>query len=411
MKQSELFTKTIKEDPKDEISTSAKLLIRAGFIDKLAAGIYSFLPLGLRVLRKIENIIREEMKEISGQEILMPALHPKEAWLPTGRWEITEMFKTKSRSGREYGLGWTHEEVVTPLVKKYVSSYKDLPRYVYQIQDKFRDELRPKSGLLRTKEFIMKDLYSFHATTEDLDDYYEKVTKAYFKIFERCELLDFTYLTLASGGAFSRYSDEFQTTAPAGEDTIYICTNCDRAINKEIKGEAAVCPECDGKDFKQEKSIEVGNIFKLGSRYSEPLGLKFKDKDGQEKPVMMGCYGLGPARIMGTIVEIFHDNQGIIWPQVVAPFKVHLILLGEEKDKKEANKLYENLRKANLEVLYDDRDVSAGEKFVDADLIGCPYRIVISKKTLAKDSIEIKKRGNDKIELVKTSNVIKELKK
>lgn len=407
MKQNELFTKTSKVDPKDEISASAKLLIRAGFIDKLSAGIYSFLPLGLRVLAKIQNIIREEINAIGGQEILMPALHPKESWLPTGRWEVPEMFKVKSRSGRQYGLGWTHEEIITPLVKKFIGSYKDLPKYVYQIQDKLRDELRAKSGLLRTKEFIMKDLYSFHATASDLDDYYKKATEAYFKIFERSGLLDQTYLTIASGGAFSKYSDEFQTTTEAGEDIIYICPNCDRAVNKEIKNEFSKCPECGSQEFKQAKAIEIGNIFKLGTRYSEAFDLKFKDRDGSEKPVIMGCYGIGPSRVMGTIIEIFHDERGMIWPSEVAPFAVHLIVLDNKETQKEAQKLYDNLQEEGLEVLYDDREISAGEKFAEADLIGLPWRLVISKKTLVKDCVEVKKRDKKEVDLVKMNQLSK----
>ena len=406
MRQGQLFTKTTKEFPKDEQALNAKFLIRAGFIDKLSAGIYSFLPLGLRILNRIQNIIREEMNAIDGQEILMPALHPKEAWEPTKRWEIEEMFKLESRGGKKFGLGWTHEEIVTPLVAQHISSYKDLPKYVYQIQDKFRNELRAKSGLLRTKEFIMKDLYSFHATAQDLDNYYEKVVDAYFKILDRCGLLDFTYLTLASGGAFSKYSDEFQTITSAGEDNIYICENCDRAINKEIKNEVPECPECGGKDFKEEKAIEVGNIFKLGTKYSEALGLKYKDGSGTEKPVIMGCYGIGPARVMGTVVEVSHDDKGIIWPKEIAPFDVHLICLGDSKVKKETDKLYQNLQKEKFEVLYDDRDATPGEKFNDADLIGIPIRIVVSKKTLTQKSVELKMRNEMKIKLISIKKLI-----
>lgn len=410
MRQSHLFTKTTKADPKDEISINAKLLIRAGFIDKLSAGIYTFLPLGILVLEKIINIIREEMNKISGQEILMPALHPREAWETTGRWQVKEMFKTKSQSGRDYGLGWTHEEIITALVKQHIASYKDLPKYIYQIQDKFRDELRAKSGLLRTKEFIMKDLYSFHVTKVDLDDYYEKVTEAYFKIFERCGILDQTYLTLASGGTFSKYSDEFQTITDGGEDIIHICANCDRSINDEIKTETVECPECGGKEFKKEKSIEVGNIFKLGVKYSEPLKLSYKDKDGQEKFIIMGCYGIGPSRVMGTVIEVSHDEKGMIWPEEIAPFDIHLISIGDENAIKEAEKLYGKLQKENLEVLYDDREISAGEKFNDADLIGIPRRLVISEKTLAKDCVEVKKRNEKEVELVKINRLIEYLK-
>lgn len=408
MKQSQLATKSLKEAPKDEQSVNAILLTRAGFIDKLGAGIYTFLPFGYRVLRKVENIIREEMNAIGGQEILMPAMHPKEYWEKTGRWESLDvMFKFKGVGDKDYSLGPTHEEIVSPLAKKLIFSYKDLPFALYQIQTKFRNEARAKSGLLRGREFSMKDLYSFHASQEDLNQYYDRATEAYFNIFKRCGLGEQTRLTAASGGSFSKYSHEFQTISEAGEDTIYVCQKCKLAINKEIKDENPECPECKGSDFKEEKAIEVGNIFKLGTRFSEPFGLKFKDKDGKEQLVIMGCYGIGPGRVIGTIVETHHDNKGIIWPESVAPYKYHLIYLGDEKAKKEADALYEKLTKAGAEVLYDDRELSAGEKFAEADLIGIPYRLVISAKTLEKDSVEMKKRNEQKAELIKISEAEK----
>jgi len=402
MRQSQLFTKTLREAPKDEISTNAKFLTRAGFIDKLGAGIYSFLPLGLAVLGKIENIIREEMLFLGGQEILMPALQPKENWARTGRWESFEaLFKLKGLEQQDYALGSTHEEVVAPLAKKFVYSYKDLPFSLFQIQTKFRNEIRAKSGLLRTREFLMKDLYSFHAIEKDLDQYYEKVKESYFKIFERCGLGKKTYLALSSGGTFSKYSHEFQTITQAGEDTIFICQKCKLAINSEIKEETPACPGCGGKEFAEEKAIEVGNIFKLGTKYSEPFGLKFRDSDGSENPVIMGCYGIGPARIMGTIVELYNDKDGIIWPESVAPFRIHLLVIGEdEKIKKYAQSVYEKLAAQGIEVLFDDRDATPGEKFADADLIGIPLRVVVSEKTLEKDSVEIKKRGEKELKLI-----------
>lgn len=411
MRQSQLATKTLREAPKDEESINATLLTRAGFINKLAAGVYSFLPLGLRVLRKVENIIRQEMTAIGGQEILMPVLHPRENWEKTGRWQNFEaLIKLKIAGDKDCALGPTHEEVVAPLAKKFVFSYQDLPFYLFQIQTKFRNEIRAKSGLLRTREFLMKDLYSFHASEKDLDEYYEKVSDAYFKIFGRCGLDDKTYLTLASGGTFSKYSHEFQTLTEGGEDIIHICQNCDLAINEEIKQETPTCPDCGGKNFQPAKAVEVGNIFKLGTKYSAPFDLKFKDKNGQEKTVIMGCYGIGPARVMGTIVEVSHDEQGIIWPESVAPFKYHLLALGEDdKIKKEADNLYEKLTKRSIEVLYDDRDLSAGVKFAEADLIGFPYRLVISEKTLEKDSVEIKKRGEKGKKLIKFSEITKTL--
>lgn len=395
MKQSNLFTKTIKENPKDEKSLNSQLLIRAGFIDKLSSGIYTFLPLGLRVIKNIERIVREEMNEIEGQEILMSAIQPKENWEKTGRWDVKEMFKIKDE---ELGLGWTHEEIITPLMKRYILSYKDLPKYIYQIQTKFRNEPRAKSGLLRCREFIMKDLYSFHENEDDLDVYYEKVKQSYFKIYERCGLKEKTYLTLASGGTFSEYSHEFQTITSAGEDIIYICNKCGAAINKEIKGD--VCPDCNNKDFKEEKAIEVGNIFKLNTKYSKPFNLK--DEKGKE--ILMGCYGFGITRAMGVIVETSNDAKGIIWPKEVSPFQIHLIDLD---NKAISDKIYSILQNENYEVLYDDRiDKTAGEKFNDCDLIGIPLRIVASKKT-GEDNIEIKKRNEEKIELINIKDLIK----
>lgn len=408
MRQSQLFTKTIKETPKDEQSINAKLLIKAGFVDKLMAGVYSYLPLGLLVLKKIENIIRQEMNAIGGQEVLLPALHPKEIWQKTDRWKYEEMFKLKNRFEKDFSLGWTHEEVITPLVKKFVKSYKDLPVFVFQVQSKFRDELRVKSGLLRGVEFLMKDLYSFHRDEKDLDNYYEKVKKAYFTIFKRCGLEKQTFLTLASGGAFSKYSHEFQTITPHGEDEIYLCPNCKIAVNKEIiSQEGGKCPECGKKLLEIKKSIEVGNIFKLKERYSQAFDFKFRDKDGKEKIVLMGCYGIGLGRLMATVVEINHDDKGIIWPKEISPFDAHLIEIeNNNKVKKAAEKLYENLLKLKFEVLYDDRnEKSAGEKFADADLIGIPIRIVISERTLKKNSVEIKQRDQEKVKLVKVSRL------
>ncbi len=405
MRQSILFTKTRKEIGTDEVSLNASLLIRGGFIDKLSAGIYTYLPLGLKVIDKIKNIIREEMNAMGGQEILMPALTPKEIWETTNRWNnFDALFRLSNIEGKEYALGATHEEIVTPLLKKYIFSYKDLPKFVYQIQTKFRNEPRAKSGLLRGREFLMKDLYSFHADQNDLDKYYEKAIRAYFKVFKRLELDKLTYLTFASGGAFSKYSHEFQTLAANGEDTIYICEKCKIAYNKEIINEISECQNCklDKDKFKEAKSIETGNIFKLGSRFSKSFDFKFKDKDGQEQDVIMGCYGMGPSRIMGTLAEIFNDGKGLIWPITVTPFTVHFILISKDNAlAKKADKLYDDLTKMGLEVLYDDRDETAGVKLNDSDLIGIPFRLILSEKTLKADSVEIKRRDSDKVELIK----------
>ncbi len=403
MRQSQLFTRTVKELPKDEPSYNAQALIRAGFIDKVAAGVYSYLPLGKRVLDKICRVIREEMDSIGGQEILMTSLIPKENLEASGRWaHFDVLFRLTGGDNKEYALGATHEEIVSPLAKKFIASYKDLPFGVYQIQTKFRNEKRAKAGLLRGREFLMKDLYSFHTDQADLDAYYEKATGAYKKTYDRLGLGEITYLTYASGGTFSKYSHEFQTLAEAGEDLIYICEKCHVAVNKEIIAEQDSCPICGNKKLVEKKAIEVGNIFKLSTKFSAPFNISYKDSAGQENTPVMGCYGMGPSRIMGTIVETFHDDKGIIWPENIAPFKLHLISLNENEA---AARIYEELVKAGFEVLFDDREASAGEKFADADLIGCPYRVVVSKKTLSEDSVEMKRRSEDKGVLVKIKDL------
>ncbi|MFZ2970105.1 MAG: aminoacyl--tRNA ligase-related protein [Minisyncoccia bacterium] len=402
MKQSQLFTKTIKDIPKDEVSINAQLLIRAGYVDKLMAGVYTFLPLGKRVMSKIEAIIREEMDAIGGQEVSMPALQNKEDWEKTGRWNEDVMMKVKTSFGKEFGLGWSHEEVVTPLAKKHTRSYKDLPFSIYQIQTKFRSEKRAKSGILRGREFLMKDLYSFHANEEDLNKFYDIVAEAYFKIFDRVGIKDRTYLTSASGGSFSKYSHEFQTLTAAGEDNIYICEKCGIAINEEIIEDLdSSCPKCKSGELRKEKAVETGNIFKLMNRYTTPFNFNFLDEFGKENPVLMGCYGLGPSRLMGTIVEIFNDKNGIIWPKSIAPFHVHLVALGENDSiDRETEKIYNALQKEKIEVLYDDRKESSGIKLKDADLIGIPFRIVVSEKTLAKKCAELTERGKKDFELI-----------
>jgi len=409
MLQSQLFTKTRKEAPKDEVSVNAQLLIRAGFMDKLMAGVYTFLPLGLRVYKKIENIIREEIDAIGGQELCMPTLNPKENWEMTGRWKSMDEDVYKTKDGeKEYMLAPTHEEVIIPLVKRFISSYKDIPFAAYHIQNKFRKEKRAKSGLLRGREFVMKDLYSFHLEEKDLDEYYEKATKAYENIFSRCGIGDRTYKTFASGASFSKYSHEFQTITLAGEDTIYICEKCRIAVNKEIIDDVeGKCPQCGEKLSKTEKAVEVGNIFKNKDKYTKPFNLTVKDKDGNEKLLITGCYGIGLQRVMGTIVEVFHDEKGIVWPESVAPFQVHLLSLGEDG---QAQKIYDELEKKGIEVLFDDRDVSAGEKFADSDLIGIPLRVVVSKKSLAAGGVEIKKRNESESKVVSIEEFIKQIK-
>ena len=417
MLQSKLFYKTTKNKSADTESVSHDLLVRAGYIDQLMAGVFTFMPLGYRVLKNIENIIRKHMENIGGQELLMPVLQPKENWVKTGRWDSLDiLFTVKGSGDKEYAMGPTHEEVVTPLAKKMVFSYRDLPFSVFQIQTKFRDELRAKSGILRTREFMMKDLYSFHATQADLDAYYEKSAKTYANIFKELGIGKITYRTMASGGSFSKYSDEFQTETQAGEDIIYVCKKCDIAINKEIKAENPICPKCKNADFEEKKSVEVGNIFKLGTKYSSPFDLKFTDKDANDKPVLMACYGIGLGRLLGAIVETSHDDKGIIWPKNVAPFLVHLVSLGNpsagsgqaKKITSFAEKLYKSLQAQSIEVLYDDRqNKTAGEKFAESDLLGIPYRIVVSEKTMMANSVEVKERSKATARLVKIKDLVK----
>ncbi|OGL86891.1 hypothetical protein A3I40_04145 [Candidatus Uhrbacteria bacterium RIFCSPLOWO2_02_FULL_48_12] len=413
MKQSKLFGKTLRESPKDEQSVNARLLVQAGYAEKLMAGVYSFLPLGLRVLNKIEQIIREEINAIGGQELLLPALHPREPWEQTGRWEtVDDLYKLTDSSGRDFALGATHEEVITPLVKRDIFSYRDLPLALYQFQTKFRMELRAKSGLLRGREFLMKDLYSFHASEKDFQSYYEKAKEAYKKIFSRLGIGDKTVLTFASGGSFSKYSHEFQTLTTAGEDTIYLCENCRVAVNAEIVSEQKVCPECDrAKDeLKIAKAIEVGNIFPLKTRFSDSFRLTYKDEAGQDQPVIMGCYGIGLGRVMGAIVEVHHDDEGICWPKSVAPYQVHLVRLGDEPEiVKQADTLYEKINKLGSEVLYDDREISSGVKLKDADLIGLPLRVIVSAKTVAAGKFEYKQRAADKTALSSDIKVLLKL--
>jgi len=406
MKLSQLFSRTEKSAPKDETSVNAQFLERGGFVYKNNAGVYTFLPLGWRVMQKIAQIIREEMNAIGGQEIFMPALVDKRYMDATGRWDVEVAFEVRSKKEKEarFTLGWTHEEVITEIASKYISSYKDLPFSAYQIQTKFRDEPRAKSGLLRGREFIMKDLYSFHASESDFSNFYAEVQKAYHKIFERCGLK--AYYTLAAGGVFTaENTNEFQVLSPVGEDTIYICQKCMYAENKEISSlkDDALCLKCGGK-IKEEKSIEVGNIFPLGTKYTEALQLQYVNERGDKNFVVMGSYGIGLGRLMGAATEVHHDEKGVIWPESIAPAKAHLIVLDHEWEKGE--KLYQKLSEKGVEVLYDDReDKTAGEKFADADLIGAPIRLVISAKTLKAKSVEVKRRGQEKAELVKLSNM------
>jgi len=396
MRFSQLFTKTRRQAPKDEVAKNAILLTRAGYVDKVAAGVYSYLPLGLLTLEKINAIIREEINRIGGVELLLSSLQNPEVWKKTSRWESDVWFKSTYNAGGETGFGWTQEETVTMLMTSHIQSYKDLPRAVYQIQTKFRNEERAKNGILRGREFLMKDLYSFHTDEEDLNRFYEESAEAYKKIFTRLGLGDLTIRTVASGGAFSKYSHEFQTLCEAGEDTIYVHKDKAIAINKEVCTDEVLADlKIQRTDLHEEKSIEVGNIFKLGTRFSDPLGLLFSPEQGEKKPVHMGCYGIGPTRVMGTIAEIFSDEKGLIWPEAIAPFCYHLTSLGSKNSsvRTQADTLYAALSARGKSVLYDDReDASAGEKFSDADLIGIPEQIIVSEKTLSQGTYEIKER-------------------
>jgi len=412
MRYSQLFGKTSKTIASDADSINAKLLTQGGFIQKEISGVYNYLPLGLRVLTKIQNIVREEMDKIGGQEILLPAMTQEESWITTGRNNMDVLFHFKGQGDTDLVLNPTHEEVVTPLAQKYLFSYRDLPVAVYQIQNKFRNEARAKSGLLRGREFNMKDLYSFHVDESDLNRYYEVVKKAYFEIYKRLELDQITVLTFASGGAFSQFSHEFQTINENGEDTIYLCEKCKIAINKEIIDTQKTCPECDSDKLKTVKATEVGNIFKLRTKFSEAFNFYYSDKDGQEKIVEMGCYGFGPSRVMGTIVEVFNDKKGIIWPKSISPYQVHLVGLDlfDENIKAHAEKIYQDLLNKNIEVLFDDRvDVTAGAKFADVDLIGNPIRLVISKRSVENGGVEFKKRNEEVSEILSLDSFLNKI--
>lgn len=414
MRLSQLFTKTSKSVPADETAKNARLLIQAGLVHKEMAGVYTFLPLGLRVLNSIANIVREEMNAIGGQEVLMPALQLKERYEATGRWDdavVDDWFKTKLVNGTELGLGFSHEENLSPLVKNFVTSYKDLPIAPYQIQTKFRNELRSKSGLMRGREFLMKDMYSYAISQEQHEAFYVQAQAAYVKIFDRLGIGDRTFLTSASGGSFSKYSHEFQTLSDAGEDTIYLDHEKKLAINKEVFTDDVIADLGLKREALEEvRAIEVGNIFSLGTKFSKPFNVTVTNEKGELTTVIMGCYGIGISRVMGTIAEVLSDDKGLVWPENIAPAKVYLVQLGNEKNVTEtAQKLYTDWTGAGITVLYDDRDVRAGEKFADADLLGIPYRVVVSGKTLASNKIEVKKRSAQTAELLDTETVIKKL--
>lgn len=410
MKYSQGAFRTSREAKEAFESRSHELLIRAGFIDQVGSGIYSYLPLAKRVLSKIEAIVREEMNKIGGLEIAMPSLHPKSLWETTNRWDAVDvLFKIKSQYGQEFGLGPTHEEIVTPLAQKFIQSYRDLPLYLYQIAPKFRDEPRPKSGILRGREFGMKDMYSFHKDQKDLLEFYDTVIEAYKKIFLRCGLSD-VKITEASGGSFTKkHSHEFNVITNAGEVDLIYCTACDFAQNDEVfsKKNRDICPVCGGK-LAVSRAIEIGNIFDLGTRFSKDFQLAFTDEEGKRHDVIMGCYGIGTTRLIGAIVEVCNDEKGMAWPKEVAPAQVHLINLVRDS-RSYADLVYRTLSAEKIEVLYDDRsDISAGEKFADCDLIGVPIRLVVSDRT--EKNIEWKERGDTKAKLLDIQALMQEIK-
>lgn len=416
MKQSNLFTKTRREAPADEVSKNAQLLIRAGYVHKEMAGVYSFLPLGLRVLNNIVQIIRNEMNAIGGQELLMSTLQDKALWQRTDRWDdekVDNWFKTAFKSGGEVGLGITHEEPLTRIMSLYISSYRDMPVYAYQFQNKFRNELRAKSGIMRGKEFLMKDMYSFAKSDSQHRELYDQARDAYIRVFQRLGLGAQTYPTYASGGIFgNEFSEEFQTVSDAGEDIIYVDEDKKIAVNKEIYSDETLAQlGLQKESLVEKKSIEVGNIFHLGTRFSDALDLRFKDEDGTEKAVVMGCYGIGPSRVMGTIVEVGADEKGIVWPKEVAPFAVHLVELGDGTGavREDAQELYRTLSEAGIDVLWDDRNIRAGEKFADSDLMGIPLRVVVSEKTIAAGKFECVDRATGKISSLSASELIESL--
>lgn len=410
MKRSELFTKTTKTVPADETSRNAKLLIQAGFVHKEMAGVYAYLPLGLRVLEKIKQIVREEMNGIGGQELLMTNLQPRSVWETTGRWNdslVDIWFKTELKNGDQIGLAWSHEEPIMHMLSDYVHSYKDLPVAVYQFQTKLRNELRAKSGIMRGREFLMKDMYSVHATKEDLEQFYSQVIAAYQRIYDRLGIGDQTYVTFAAGGAFTKFSHEFQTICPAGEDWLYLDRERNIAVNEEVLDTAVTELNLNRDNLEKVRSAEVGNIFNFGIDKAEQMGVNFTDKDNTQKPFYYGSYGIGITRVMGVIAELFSDERGLIWPANIAPYQVYLVNIGEGEDVQTmAQKIYNELLVRGVEVLWDDRDVRPGEKFADCDLMGIPIRVVVSDKTIAAGGVEYKKRANSEVNIISQTELL-----
>ncbi len=414
MKLSQLFTSTSKTAPADEEAKNAQLLIQAGYIHKEMAGVYAYLPLGLKVVENIKKIVREEMNAIGGQELIMTSLQRKELWEKTDRWDdkkVDVWFKSELKNGTEVGLGWSHEEPIVEMMKNHISSYRDLPAYVYQFQTKLRNELRSKSGIMRGREFVMKDMYSLSVSEAAHQKFYDETIQSYLKIFNRVGLGEDTFLTFASGGAFTQFSHEFQTITDAGEDTIYLHRGKKLAVNKEVLDDKVLKQlGLERDELEEVTAAEVGNIFSFGTTKSEQLGLRFTDETGQEKPAVLGSYGVGITRLMGVIAEHFSDDKGLVWPRNIAPADVYLVRIGLEPEViKEADKLYKELQKQGFEVLYDDRDLRPGEKFADADLLGIPFRVVVSQKTLEQGKYEVKERLQTEAQMASLDEIIKRL--
>lgn len=407
MRVTEVFTKTSKTAPADEVAKNAQLLIRAGFVYKEMAGVYAYLPYGIRVIEKIKQIVREEMNAIRSNELIMTGLQRKDVWDKTGRWsdEVVDVwFKTKLQDETELGLGWSHEEPIVEMLKGYVHSYKDLPISLYQFQTKMRNELRAKSGIMRGREFVMKDMYSFHDSAEALDAYYNETIEAYKRVYERLGIGEDTYVTFASGGAFTKFSHEFQTICDAGEDVIYLHREKNIAVNEEVIDDAVKELGIARDELEMVKTAEVGNIFNFGAQKTDEMGLKFTNKEGQQASIYMGSYGIGITRAMGVIVEKFADDKGLVWPEAVAPYRVYLATIGDVSEQAEA--LYAELEGKGIEVLYDDRDVRPGEKFADADLLGIPHRVVLSPKLIEQGSFEYKARTSEEASILTKEDLL-----
>jgi prolyl-tRNA synthetase len=412
MRRSQLFVRTLKDAPSDEQAKNAQLLIRAGFVYKVMAGVYAYTPLGIRVVEKIKQIVREEMDTVHGAELVMSALQRPDTWQSTKRWDdevVDVWFKTHLKDGQEVGMAWSHEEAIVEMLKTHITSYKDLPQSVYQFQTKFRNELRSKSGIMRGREFVMKDMYSVHTSQEDMDKYYDTVIEAYKRVFERLGIGEKTFVTFASGGAFTKFSHEFQTICGAGEDTLYVNEDQSVAVNEEVLDDAVAELQINKATLKPVVTAEVGNIFKFGTEKSEKMNFTFTDKDGSQKPLYLASYGIGITRVMGVIAEIMSDDKGLVWHANVAPYHVYLATIGNVEP--QADELYQELMEAGIEVLFDDRDERPGAKFADADLMGIPVRIVLSERTLAQSQVEMKLRTTEETSMVSRANIVAELQK